>query len=246
MNLVVGNAIPSGIASTQDCLYVLDQDIKKVYRYSYSGEMLGISGELRGWNGSSLGNPSGLAITGDVMWVVLFGPNNPLLYKYSVEDAFSSTGYIEYKGFLGMIHGNRKASGLAMDNTYLYVVDRDNERIYRYPRNPFGGGFYNISYKLKGVNGSDLIAPSGAMCDGSSIWVVDQGTSATPGKIYQYSLNSLFLDYATIQNTLAMSSDIALDTEEAVYQVFGDYYWYTVNAIAEYSLDGRNDNPTGM
>lgn len=237
------NAQPSGIASTEDYLYVLDQGDKKVYRYSYCGELLGVSGTLKDGNGGGLGNPSGLTIAGDVMWIVLFGPNNPLLYKYSLSTAFSSSGNIWSTDDIGILPGNYKATGLAMDSNYLYVVDRRNHRIYRYPHN---GGFPNISLILKGENGSNLNSPSGVMCDGSSLWVVDKGKGSIPGKIYQYPLTSLFYGYGTLQSTLTTSDEIRLDTEEAIAETFAEYYWHTVNAIEEYPLDGQNNNPTGM
>ena len=73
------NKKPSGADSTEDYYYVLDQADKRVYRYTYCGDLASVSGRLMRMDGiSSIGNPSGLAIDGDIMWVVVQGPDIPV------------------------------------------------------------------------------------------------------------------------------------------------------------------------
>ena len=62
LDLDAENSFPSGAASETDFVYVLDQEDKQVYRYSYCGGPPAVSGVLRKTGGSGLGNPSGLAI----------------------------------------------------------------------------------------------------------------------------------------------------------------------------------------
>ena len=234
------NKKPSGAASTSEYYYVLDQADKRVYRYTYCGEFMSVSGRLMRMDGtSSIGNPSGLAIDGDSMWVVVQGPDVPTLFKYSLIMAFSSSGDIACETEMPRLPGNRDSTGLAIDENYVYTLDGTFKVIFGYPRNK---GLPIVSYILKGMDGSNLISPSGLMCNGDSIWVVGKGTD----KVYQYLKDDLFFLYDTAFDTaLKVSDDTGIVAEEVIAeQVLTD--WWDVNATWEFSLAAENNNATGM
>ncbi|GAI00174.1 unnamed protein product, partial [marine sediment metagenome] len=172
----------------------------------------------------------GLAIYDDIhdeMWVV--SGNDKNIYRYSLDAAFPDDGSSLPAVFeIGLDTANIGAIGLAIDSTYLYVLDfktsgSDKEmRFYRYDRITGDCGIGDISKVLKDATGSDIGHPGctgGAMFDGTfpngSLWVVDSGTN----KVYRYDniATSLFPDDGN-----------------------------PVNADFEFALDGNNTDATGV
>lgn len=234
------NRKPSGAASTNDYFYVLDQADKRVYRYTYCSDLVDVSGRLMRSDGtSSIGNPSGLAVDGDIMWVVVQGPDVPTLYRYSLITAFSSVGDIACEVELPRLPGNSNSTGLAIDNNYIYTLDETLKVIFGYPRNT---GLPIVSYILKGMDGSNLVSPSGLMCDGNSLWVVDNGTD----KVYQYPIDQLFFFYDVAFDTALQISDETGILSEDTLAVETLSTWWDINANSEFSLAAGNDNATGM
>lgn len=184
LDLIKENSKPSGMAVVGTNVYVLDQAGKEGYCYSYLGGEPTVSKTLKKVDGSSIGNPKGLAIDGDEMWVVNWGPDN--IYRYSLSEAFSGPGELNAIEEIALVSNNQHSTGLAIDSVFLYVLDEHDEQLYRYPR---AGGIVTASRVLKEVDGSDLQTPAGAMVDGASIYVVDSGRD----KMYEYDIASLFL-----------------------------------------------------
>jgi hypothetical protein len=183
-SLTSGNSKPEGSAVVGNDLYILDRDDDKVYHYTTAGQYLGVSRRLRESNGSGLDNPYGMAIDGDEMWIT---EEDVSICRYSLSAAFSGTfDYYAVSSInLDYYTGNRKARGLAIDANYLYVLDNDMYRIWRYLRS---NGSPSYSKILRQVDGTTLQEPSGAMFDGTSMWIVDYGKD----KAYQYNLSDLF------------------------------------------------------
>ena len=216
-DLDADNGHPSGVASFADSIYVLDQSDKQVYQYDCCGTLLEVSGELLPSAGNSIANPVGLAIDGDELWVV--SANDKMIYLYSLSAAFSGSGdpvRSDGNREITLVDANTGAAGLAIDSTYLYVVDYDNPsketRFYRYLK---ADGSVTVSKVLLEKNtNNELQSPAGAMFDGTSLWVVDSGTN----KAYRYdNVASLFP---------------------------GDSN--TVKADWEFDLDSNNSNATGV
>lgn len=191
-DLVDENGRPSGVATVGDYVYVLDWADKQVYKYTCSGSYVGVSKVLKKEGGSGIGNPDGLAIYDDEMWVVVWG-HDFIMYRYSLSDAFSASGTIQATMQVPPHPNNDNPTGLAVDSNYLYVLDdKWDELFYRYDRNT--GVQAGVSGVLKDVGGNSLQYPAGAMSDGTSLWVVDSGTN----KMYEYDKNDLFAGSGTI------------------------------------------------
>jgi predicted ribosomally synthesized peptide with SipW-like signal peptide len=183
-NLDGSNSNPHGSAVVGNDLYILDGYDSRVYHYSISGEYYGRSRLLKESNGDSLTDPRGIAIDGDEMWVT---EETGSIFCYSLSDAFPDGSDYWADSYISLNYYwyNRKASGLAIDDNYLYVADNDAFRIYRYLRS---NGSCTYSKTLRQTNGYSLQDPSGCMYDGTSIWVVDYGRD----EAYEYSPSALF------------------------------------------------------
>ncbi len=208
-NLHTDNGHPSGVASTDDYIYVIDLADKQAHRYDCCGGEEGVSRKLNSIAGSSIGNPSGLAIynANDEMWVV--SANDKKIYGYSLAAAYPYSGTpLPPTTEIDLADNNTGAAGLAVDSTYLYVLDETDKQFYRYTH---PGGIATVSKVLKDISGGDIGGPpgdpSGAMVDGGSIWVVDSGTDM----VYQYDLDDLFDGAGTLDATFEFSLDSAND-----------------------------------
>jgi len=200
-DLSATNTSSQGVASTDDYIYVLDLADKQVYRYSCCGIPQGVSRGLKPKVGTkSIANPIGLAIDGNEMWVV--SANDKMIYLYSLSAAFDGTGVpLPAAREIPLVDANTGAAGLAIDSTYLYVVDYDNPsketRFYQYNRITGACGIGDISKVLLDGGGIALQSPAGAMFYGTSLWVVDSGTN----KVYRYdNVASLFTDVSNPAN----------------------------------------------
>ena len=183
--------------------------------------------------GSSIGNPSGLAIYGanDEMWVV--SANDKNIYGYSLAAAYPDSGTpLAPTTEISLVTNNTGATGLAVDGCYLYVLNDDKvgsvsvDVLYRYPKLPIPPPecpedteiLTSKVLKDRGPSpveedGAPLNLPSGAMVDGEFIWIVDRGTDM----VYQYNLANLFDGSGT-----------------------------TLDAMDEFPLDSANDKATGL
>ncbi len=199
-NLHTDNGHPSGVASTGDYIYVLDQSDKRVYKYDCCGNLLGVSQTLTR-DGSAIGNPYGLVIDveSDEMWVAVWGPNYRI-YRYPLTLAFSGSGNLPATQEITGHSDNTEPTGLAIDDNYLYLLETKTEnRVFRYPR---GGGVGEPSKLLQvtetqAPDGGDLYSPAGAMVDGGTLWVVDDCQAQDKDKMYEYDIASLFPDDGT-------------------------------------------------
>jgi len=219
-DLSVDNGFPVGVAAVGGYVYVVDHADKQVYRYSCCGGTPVVSRTLLKADGnSSVGNIDGLAIDiiAGEMWMLSGNKKN--IYQYSLLEAFPDDGSsLKAAREIGL--DNTGAVGLAIDSTYLYVLDYDTSgpvketRFYRYDRSTGVCGIGDISKVLLDGGGIALQSPAGAMFYGTSLWVVDSGTN----KVYRYdNVASLFP---------------------------GDSN--TVDADWEFALDGANDDASGM
>jgi hypothetical protein len=209
------NTNPSGVAvvgSSTD-VYVLDIGDDKVYKYDTSGNLLDTSRKLKQADNTTLGDPTGLAIDGDELWLV--DKNKKKIYRYDLSDAFGAGGdlvalqEIAFDETTG--HDNQSATGLAIDSTYLYVLDDADKTFYRYDRaGPGGAGSATESKVMKDTGGGSLGSPSGATLDGTSLWIVDLNKD----KAYQYTLSSLSFGSTTNVNATSQH-DLVEENDDA-------------------------------
>ena len=206
-DLLSGNNKPSGVATWEDDVYVLDQSDTETYLYIAGAGTPVISRTFRTMGGSGLGAPKGLAIDGDDIWVVTWGADN--LYRYSLDEAFTGTGTLDALQEIALDGLNVNSAGLAIDSEFLYVLDSTDRQFYRYEK---ATGSVTVSKVLMDVNGYNIGGPpgdpAGAMFDGTSLWVADNGTN----KMYEYNLIKLFDEDGT---TLNAASQFDLDSDNS-------------------------------
>ena len=204
------SGFPVGVAAVGSYIYVLDHPDHEVYKYDCCGNLLDVSKDLLKLDGpSSIGLSQGLAIYDDIhdeMWVV--SGNDKNIYQYPLGAAFPGPGTLNAAQEIGLDKDNKGAAGLAIDSTYLYVLDYSTStpketRFYRYLK---ADGSVTVSKVLNDMASNPLQSPVGAMFDGTSLWVVDSGTN----KVYEYDdLVSLF---AADTDSINAASEFALDT----------------------------------
>ena len=157
-----------------------DRSDKGVYRYR--GTSVAVSRVLKNLTGGAIGNPAGLMVDGDQMWVADAG--NKSLWRYSLTSAFTGTGTLNAAQLIKLNTANGGASGLAFDASNFYVLDLGDKQFYRYSRT---GTASAISKVLRDTAGLVLGSPSGAVLVGQYMWIVDYGKD----RAYKYSLSAL-------------------------------------------------------
>ena len=116
----------AGAALTDTYLYVLDKNKDRIYQYDLDGVFIAMSEILQQDNGAGLNAPRGLALFGDDLWLVQ--DNADKLLQYSLASLMGGGG-APISATLGvdLTVGNDKPEGLTMNDTYLYVLDKDDE-----------------------------------------------------------------------------------------------------------------------
>ncbi|MBE9513235.1 MAG: hypothetical protein IMY77_04210 [Chloroflexi bacterium] len=205
------NGFPTGVAAVGTNVYVIDHARKQVYKYDCCGTLEDVSKKLlKAVGPSSVGNIDGLAIYGTEMWVL--SGNDKNIYRYPLGTAFSGPGDINAAQKITLDTDNKGAAGLAIDSNYLYVVDYSTStpketRFYQYPH-PGGTPVTVSKVLLEYTTNNKLQSPAGAMLDGTSLWVVDDGTD----KMYEYDITNLFDGVGIEENA---TSEFALDGNNA-------------------------------
>jgi hypothetical protein len=177
--LATANADANDAAADATNTYVLDKNDKQVYRYVGTGATSRVLRQTVASGGGTLGTPTGLAITGDDMWVVDGGPR---AYKYSLSAAFTGSGNVNASQQFAV---TSNAEGLLVDATYIYVLNKSDKRFYRYLKST--GAAAGGSKIMKDPGGSSLGNPTGAAFDGTDIVIVDNNKD----KAYRYSISGL-------------------------------------------------------
>ena len=122
LDLSSANGHPTSVSVDGNSVYVLDGNKKRVYRYDMAGSLEGVSAELRRADGGSLSVPTGMAIDGGELWVVDRGVAR--LSRYALAEAFSTDRRVSAHQDIPLSPDNARAEGLAIDDVWLYVLDR--------------------------------------------------------------------------------------------------------------------------
>lgn len=202
----VGNNRGSGIFVVGTTVYVLDKSDRWLYRYELNGgayidQLL----PMRNADSSPLSNPVGLAIDGDEVWIT----DSSKILRYSLADLIGGTGQslaLQEIAF-DTAAGHNQTDGMALDATYVYVLDRNDLKFYRYERDG-SPATATASQTIATTTGGNPGNLTGAALDGGTMWVV---ADQNPDRAYSYSLASLFsgagtLNAATQFNTTAGNS----------------------------------------
>jgi len=88
----------------------------------------------------------------------------------------------DYVGTFDVSAKTSQPVGITNDGSFLYIVDRDNKKVYKYSF----AGVYQSEWALTGANDS----PQTLCTDGTSIWV-DQWVDTT---VYRYSMTGTYQD----------------------------------------------------
>lgn len=192
-SLSADNADANDVVANGTSSYVLDRVDRKVYRYT--GGVPTASKELKSPANASLTSLSGMALSGDNLWVVdLSGTKR--IYRYSLAAAFAGPGSVLALQQIPLTGNNANGEGLGLDASYLYVLDKDDKIVYRYP---VAGGAGVASKIIKDPGGSSLGTPTGAVLDGTNLWIVDNNKD----KAYRYVLANLGFGVAGSLNAAA-------------------------------------------
>jgi hypothetical protein len=105
-----GNNKPGDLALDATYVYSLDESTKQLYRVPKAGGSATLSKVLKETGGGSLGNPSGVVLSGGDVYVSDFGKDK--FYKYSLSSLFAGSGNQNASAQWSAASGNGDARGL--------------------------------------------------------------------------------------------------------------------------------------
>ncbi|NUP88711.1 MAG: hypothetical protein HUU25_02690 [Candidatus Sumerlaeia bacterium] len=188
-------------------VYVLDNNDKIVYRYTgYSSNASTASRGLRNGAGGALGTLDAMAIDGDDLFVA--DDTNNQFRHYSLSSAFTGAGTINSDAVYAFAddgaNTHTQAQAMAVDSTYIYIADDNDDRIYRYLRSAPAGS--TASSLLRTTAGTALGTIEGiAVHSGVLYVVVDSG--GAQDIVYTYnSVDTVFLTPGTQDNANAATN----------------------------------------
>jgi hypothetical protein len=196
----VGNDSPSGIAVRDDTLIVLDGGEARLYQYDQSGTLLDTSGR----SGRPPGRLSGALWEASRSTTTSSGWSTGVRRSYCAIPSMASSGpngSVAASQEIRLDPANARAEGLAIDDTYVYVLDQSDQRLYRYRRD--GAAPAEPSKILRQADGNAVSAAYGVSLRGDALLVVDASEDA----VASYDLTALFGGIGTILPT----AEIALD-----------------------------------
>jgi hypothetical protein len=163
-----------------------------------------------GANGSQAGNstlatgdtsPRGAAtkVDGTVVWVV---DANKKVYVYN------AAGGLLGSWLAGGLSASAQVEGLASNGTDIWLLDNKLDRVYDYPdaaSRTSGSQSPASSFSLAGGNSNG----KGIVTDGTSLWVVDDGSSVD--KVFKYTLSGDLLGSWTIDAANKHPTGLTID-----------------------------------
>jgi len=180
-----GTTNVADIAVTANFAYILDGTNKWVYRSSGSGVPSVASRTLRTNTGSAAGTPTGIAVSGDTLWML--DKKGRAIYRYSLAAAFNGTGTINAVQKISLSSSNSAAESLAAYGGFFYVLNNGTTRtVFRYPKT---GGTGVVSRSMVNVGGTALSKVCGMVIEaGTTLFVTDAGLD----RALEYPLANLF------------------------------------------------------
>lgn len=193
--LDLGNNRSSGIATDATHFYVLDRIDNRLYQYNYNGTLAAILLPMRETAAKPLTVSIGLGLDGDDVWIT----DEQRLFRYSMNHMKTGNGHSPALQIIpfDLAAGNAHGHGLAIDATYLYVLDGNDFKFYRYRRDGVPETA-TASKVLKTTTGGNPGSLNGAVLDGGTMWVV---SNQNPDRAYSYSLANLFSGEGDINAT---------------------------------------------
>jgi hypothetical protein len=223
--------------------YVVDDGSPdRTYRYGVTGNPLGNS-TLGSGNSAPRGAAANAA--GTMVWVV---DSNKTVYVYN------ASGTLLGSWSAGGLNPSAQLEGLASNGTHLWLLDGKQDKVFKYTGAASllsGTQTAASSFNLNSGNSN----AKGIVTDGTSLWVVDDGSSAD--KVFKYTLTGSLLGSWTIDaaNTHPTGLTINPNSPSDIWVVDSGtklVYQYTAAvgltsgsqpAAATFALAAGNTNP---
>ncbi|MFM7766603.1 MAG: T9SS type A sorting domain-containing protein, partial [Bacteroidota bacterium] len=183
------------VVSTGGAVYVLDGTNKTVYRSTAANTASTESKTLRTNTGQALGNiGKGMAIKGDSLYIA--DQSKKSVFRYSLSAMFTGAGTtLNAAQEIALPTAVSNLEAIAIDNTSLYVLNNGTTKnFYRYT---LAGSANGTSRPLRTNTGAALSKVTGAVLDGNTMWVTDNGLDRS----LSYDLSQLFLGTTNINAT---------------------------------------------
>ncbi|MFM2206374.1 MAG: hypothetical protein RL213_349 [Bacteroidota bacterium] len=196
MSTTVLNGVTNAadVAAVAGAVYVLDGTNKRVYRSTSAGAVATASKTLLTNTGSALGTPTGLALSGDTLWIL--DKKGKAIYRYSLASAFSGTGTLNALAKISLATANKTAESLVAYQGFFYVLENGTAKnFYRYPK---AGGTGVVSRAMVSNTGTALSTVTGAVYDNGDLRIVDSGLDRS----FSYSLASLYTGTGNLNASL--------------------------------------------
>lgn len=180
-----GKTNVADLAVTTSLAYILDGSTKRVYRSTGAGLPSTASRILYTNAGKATGTPTGIAVSGDTLWVL--DKKNKAIFRYSLTAAFNGTGTINALQKISLSSSNSAAESLVAYGGFFYVLNNGTTRtVFRYPKT---GGTAVVSRAMVNVGGTSLSKACGMVLDaGTTLYVTDAGLD----RALEYPLASLY------------------------------------------------------
>ena len=204
----LSNATGSVIADAQGVATIRDNETKflvvndattdVMYDYGSSGAATG-NPTLASTNTAPRGVASNAA--GTTTWVVDL---NKTVFVYN------SAGALQGSWTVGGLKGTAVLDGLATNGTDIWLLDSKNATVYRYSgaaSRLSGSQSSTSSFALNNGNSNG----KGIVTDGTSLWVVNDGSSNASDKVFKYTLTGSLLGSWTIDAANAHPTGLTID-----------------------------------
>ncbi|MFM8950466.1 MAG: beta strand repeat-containing protein, partial [Bacteroidota bacterium] len=172
--VINGTTNAEDVVATGGAVYVLDGTNSRVYRSTSAGSASVQTKTLRTTGGQNLSNRlKGMAIKGDSLYIADQQTRN--IYRYSLATAFNGVGTtLNAAQAIALPTAIGNAEALVVDNNYIYVLNNGTTKnFYRYTF--AGAAFGSASRPLRTNTGGALTKVTGAVLDGTTMWVTDNG-----------------------------------------------------------------------
>jgi sugar lactone lactonase YvrE len=237
------------ILNRQTKFFVANGGTSATYEYGSGGTSEEITPES-----STDTAPRGVATTaaGDRVWVVDANKN---VYVYT------NHGVLLGSWSAGGLNPTAQVEGVATNGTDVWLLDAKQDKVFRYAGGP-GAGANRLSGNQNPASSFALSSgdknPKDIVTDGTSLWVVDDGSSAD--KVFKYTLSEALLGSWTIDAANAHPTGITINPNNVsdiwivdsgtlkVYQYVGatSRTSGSQNAAATFALNPNDTNPQGI
>jgi hypothetical protein len=213
--VLYGQTNAADVGTVNGYAYVLDGVNRCVYRSSAPQTVSLRSKTLRSNTGTALSVPTGLAISGDTLWVL--DRKSKAIFRYSLSAAFNGSGTLNAAAKINLSSTNTTGESLLNSGSFLYVLDNGSTKvIWRYTKS---NNTATRSRNMATHTGAALGTLTGITAFNGLFYVTDRATDKVytylPANLYSgsgtlnalsiYQLNTINLDATGITTTTSSS-----------------------------------------